>query len=473
MKEKYSYLSKNVFLFSLSGFVPKILSFILVPIYTGFLSTEEYGISDLITTTVSLMIPIFTLDIQDAVMRYSMDKEYNKKDVFSAAVWIIVKGTVLVILGSLLTSQLSIRQIKNQYLIFLVITYIGLSVQNTFSLFCRGIDKVKTIVVGSIINSVVTLTANILLLVVMKKGLLGYLIANSIGSFVSLAYIFVSAKLYRYIKLNVPRNVTNNMIKFSFPLIFSVIAWWVNNASDRYILSWIAGVSISGIYAVAYKVPNLLSTFQNVFAQAWSISAIKEFDKKDSDGFIGNVYMMINGSMVIICSAIMIFNIPIAKILFANDFFQAWKFVPPLLVSVVFSAMSLFIGSIFTAIKDTKTLAYSTIIGAIINTVCNLIFIPFWSAYGAALATLLGYIIVFVSRYFILRKHIIMKVNILREVLGYSILIFQMIMSFWGWRLVFFQLMALCTIIFLYRDKVVNALEIITEKLLHNRKEDK
>ena len=65
------------------------------------------------------------------------------------------------------------------------------------------------------------------------------------------------------------------MVKFSFPLIFSVIAWWINNASDRYILTWITGISVSGLYAISYKIPNLLSTFQNIFAQAWSISEVK------------------------------------------------------------------------------------------------------------------------------------------------------------------------------------------------------
>ena len=74
MKSKYSYLSKNVLLFSISNFVPKLLSFILIPIYTSCLTTEEYGVSDMILTTVSMLLPIFTLDIQDEVLRFAIDK---------------------------------------------------------------------------------------------------------------------------------------------------------------------------------------------------------------------------------------------------------------------------------------------------------------------------------------------------------------------------------------------------------------
>lgn len=99
MNNKYKELGKNVFLFTLSGFIPKILSFILVPLYTSYLTTYDYGISDLIVTTVQLLIPILTLDIQDAVMRYSLDKNYDNTNVLSYAVHVICKGAgVLLIL---------------------------------------------------------------------------------------------------------------------------------------------------------------------------------------------------------------------------------------------------------------------------------------------------------------------------------------------------------------------------------------
>lgn len=242
MAEKHSYLAKNVFLFSIGSFVPKLLSIILIPLYTNYLSTTEYGISDLLTTTVSLLLPIFTLDIQDAVMRFALDKKYNRKDVFSVAVHIILIGTVIVSVGTVFVSFFQIPGLEKRYLFFLVVMYFTTAVYNTVSLFCRGIDKVHIMVVGSILNSIVSLTSNIFFLAVLKLGLTGYLIANSLGSVVGLIWCFVGAKLYRYLKFYVPKYVYRDMIAFSFPLIFSVIAWWVNNASDRYILTWMSGV---------------------------------------------------------------------------------------------------------------------------------------------------------------------------------------------------------------------------------------
>lgn len=456
MASKQKYLAKNVLLFSISGFVPKVLSIILIPLYTSYLTTAEYGVSDLISTTVSLLIPIFTLDIQDAVMRFALDKSYDQKDVFSVAIRIIMIGTALVCGGVAIVSLLNIPGIEKSYLLFFVIMYFSTAVYNTVSLFCRGIDKVNVMVVGSIINSIISLSANILFLVVFKWGLNGYLLANSLGSVIALVWCILGAKLHRYWNFSIPRNVHKDMIAFSFPLIFSVIAWWINNASDRYILTWMSGVAVSGLYAVSYKIPNILSMFQNIFAQAWSISAVKEFDKDDTDGFMSNTYNMMNFGMIALCSGIMIMNIPIAKILYSNDFFEAWKFVPPLLIAVVFNAMALFIGSIFTAVKDTKTLSISTIIGAVVNTVCNFIFIYFWGAYGAAVATMLGYLVVLGMRHIILRKHILLHLKWARDLVVYVILLIQMLLSLWGVKTLVLQAILFIVILVLYRKEFVS-----------------
>ena len=70
---KYKYLLKNILLFAISSFIPKLLGFVLIPIYTGALSTEEYGIADLISATSQLAVPVFSLTIYDAVLRYTVD----------------------------------------------------------------------------------------------------------------------------------------------------------------------------------------------------------------------------------------------------------------------------------------------------------------------------------------------------------------------------------------------------------------
>lgn len=454
MKEKYQYLGKNVILFALSSFLPKCLVFLMIPIYTSVLTTEEYGIADLINTTVSLLLPVFTMDIQDAVMRYSMDNDCKKEDVLSAGVFTIVKGGILLsILGCILSFWVFIKPYR-EYIPFVVIMYFLNALWNSLSMFCRGIDRVKTVTIASVLKSAVMLISNMVFLLVVNLGLRGYLLACVLGDIFALLFIVIHSELYQYIKLTYEKKVLKNMIHFSFPLIFSVIAWWINSASDRYILTWLKGVAVSGVFAVAYKIPSLLTTFQSIFSSAWSISAIKEFDREDSDGFISNMFTLMNFMMVIFCSGIMLMDVPLAKVLYSKDFFEAWRYVPPLLISVVFNAMALFVGSIFTAVKDTKTLSYSTIIGAVVNIICNFVLIYICGAYGAALATLIGYAVTMLVRLYILRKHIRLRVLWRRDIIGYVMLLLQMLVANAGWKSIFLQCLFGLIILGLYRNEV-------------------
>lgn len=455
MKDKYKYLGKNIILFAINGFIPKLLVFVMVPIYTGYLTTYEYGIADLITVTVQLLLPFFTLDIQDAVMRYALDNNYKQTEVFTVAAQIIIKGAILLAVGLLMVSFLNIEGVTNEYLIFVWILHCATALWNTCSLFCRGIDKVKILVAASILKTIVMLVCNILFLIVFDWGLTGYLLANSVGTIIAVIYMFIHSKLYKFVQFcKVTQKTKTDMIKFSFPLIFSVLSWWVNSAADKYIISWIAGISVSGIFAVSYNIPNILTAFQNILAQAWSISAIKEFDRYDSEGFFTKTYEMMNFGMVIMCSICMIMNIPLAKVMFSNEFFVAWKYVPPLLIGVVFNAMALYIGNIFTAAKDTKTLSYSTIIGAVVNIICNVILISCIGAYGAAIATMLGYGTVFFVRQSMLKKYIILNASIKRNIIVYFMLGIQMLIAGLGWKFELLQCAVLLTILYFYKVEI-------------------
>lgn len=465
MKEKYRYLSKNVGLFALSGFIPKAMSFFLVPLYTNVLSTAEYGVSDLITTTAMLLVPIFTVDIQDAALRFALDKGYDNSSVFTLGVRTILIGTALVSLGCLGVSFLDIPGFDDSYLVFTALMFFVTGGSNVMSLFCRGVNEIKAVAVSSIVNSAVTLGCNIVFLLVFDWGLTGYLAANTVGSLVAMGIMFVMGGLGRYLGGRVSRVLVREMYSYSFPLIFSVVAWWVNSASDRYILTWFCGVGVSGIYAIAYKIPSVLSMFGNVFSQAWSISAIKEFDPDDSDGFFGSTFALMSFAIALTCSAVMVANIPIASFIYAKDFFEAWRYVPPLLFSVVFDIMCQFIGGVFTATKDTKTLAYTTIAGALVNIALSFALIPPFGAFGAAFATMAGYGAVLVARLVALRKHIRMRVSLGKVVVSYSLLLGQLVVAELGIALVPAQLMFTAAIVVLYRGETKKVVSTLTDVL--------
>lgn len=215
------------------------------------------------------------------------------------------------------------------------------------------------------------------------------------------------------------------MLDYCKPMIANSIAWWINNTSDRYVVVFFVGLAENGIYSVASKIPSILNIFQSIFNQAWTLSAVRDFDPEDKSGFFTNTYKAYNCMMTIICSMIIIADQFLAKFLYAKDFFVAWKYVPWLTISIVFGAMSGYIGGFFSAVKNSKIFAQSTFAGAITNIILNLILTPLMGALGAAIATAISYIIVWGIRYWHSKKYIKLRINVLRDVISYMFLIVQ------------------------------------------------
>ena len=241
--------------------------------------------------------------------------------------------------------------------------------------------------------------------------------------------MFFSGKIYQDIRFTTDRKLIKEMIVYSAPLAINSVAWWINTASDKYIITFFCGAAINGIYSVAYKIPTILSTLQTIFYNAWSVSAITEFDKDDKDSFIGNIYSLYMCVSTIGCSAILIFNKFFASLLYAKDFFEAWAYVPFLLLGVVFNGIALFEGCLFTAVKKTKDVSQTTIVGAIVNTIANFALIPLYGAIGAAFATMIGYFTVWLVRTISLQKIVRMKVNWIKQGICIAVLIVQVFLA--------------------------------------------
>ena len=129
------------------------------------------------------------------------------------------------------------------------------------------------------------------------------------------------------------------------------------------------------------------------------MSAIKDFNQNDENGFFSKTYSIYNCLMALICSLMIVFDKIISKILFANDFYIAWKYVPFLLIAFFFGALSGYLGGIFAAVKRSDIYAKSTIIGAIMNVLLNFLLVYKIGALGAAIATTISYFVVWKIRF--------------------------------------------------------------------------
>ena len=201
------------------------------------------------------------------------------------------------------------------------------------------------------------------------------------------------------------------MLKYSIPLIPTTVFWWITSVSDRYMVNEIISSDANGLYAIAYKLPTLLTLVSTMFMQAWQYSAVveDEGDREEHAKFFGTVWGSFQAVMFLAGAGVIAFTKPIMKILTDPDFYESWEFVPMLSIAMVFTAFASFMGTVYTLNKKSILSFLTAFIGASSNIALNFILIPKMGVQGAAVATVSSYLLVFIIRSISVKKYIPFK----------------------------------------------------------------
>lgn len=402
-----SYLVKNTAIFTLGNLATKLIAFFLVPLYTNVLSTSEYGTVDLVATICTIAIPIITLNIMEAVMRFNLDKGVERNKITKIGIIILLGGMVV---GLIIIPMCSLWDRISNYSVLIYFYMIFSASSQVFLCDLRGKELLVSYSVGNILNTLLIAVFNIAFLLVFKLGITGYLLAYILASAVVTVYALVAGKGYKAIGTAVDNQKMKEMLKYSIVLIPNSFMWWIMNSSDHVMVTGMIGVAANGIYAISYKLPTLITTISGIFNQAWSYSAIREDDAEDSEKYTNNVFFSLRGVLFVVGICMLMVIKPFLKLYVAPEYFEAWKYTPFLIVGCVFLTMASFMSTSYTVHKDSKGFLLSGTIGAVLNVVLNFILIPVIGVYGAALATCISYISVFVFRVFHTRKYMTYRV---------------------------------------------------------------
>ena len=420
---KLRYLANNIALFSISNFVSKILVFLLVPLYTNVLTTKEYGVADIFQVTLLLLVPALTVNAGEAALRFGIEKSDKRDDIFRIGMKYSLRAALIVSAVAIALSFFVSDNVRIYLFIFIPL-FLFNAVYEFLILYFQGCEQVPVLVTGSVFSTLMMIICNIVFLLYLKAGLYGYLFSQIIAYLTASLVMLALGKRFSYIfTKREDRELEAEMLSYSRPMIAYSTASWVNNASDRYLVAGMLGAAVNGIYGVAYKIPAILMVFQRIFAQAWQMSATKAYMDDDSGRFFSLMYRVYNGFMVMGCSVLILLVKPLAFFLFRKDFYTAWHFVPPLLISVIFGALTGFLGSICLAHKDSVSMGKATGAGAVINIILNIAFIPRFGAMGAAAATGISYFSMCLLAFIFVRKHVELKTGIIRDTTAYILLI--------------------------------------------------
>lgn len=395
-QNKYKRLITDTLVFALGNLGSKVILFFMVPLYTNFLSKEEYGTSELVFTIAQFLVPFVSLVIFDAVLRFGLSKDANKNDVLKSSFLVIGFGSIVTIaVTPWLDFYAPLAEWKWYLCIYVILTMIG----NVELNYLKLIERNKAYAAISVLHTLVLAFANVLLLAHYHWGIRGYLIATILGSLTTVVLGFFAGKTWMaMINGKLDRNLLSEMIRFSAPLILNNVSWWVIQSSDKIMIEAMVGAAALGLYTAATKIPSLINVIISIFSQAWGISSVREFESTNDKGFYTEVFTTY--SVIGFGAAVCINTIvkPFMAIYVSQDFFESWRFVPLLLVSASFSAVASYFGSLYGALKKSFNNMRTTFTAAIINIIVNYLCILWLGAWGAIIGTVMAYFVLAIYR---------------------------------------------------------------------------
>ncbi|MBQ3164455.1 MAG: polysaccharide biosynthesis C-terminal domain-containing protein [Lachnospiraceae bacterium] len=418
MSEK-ARLIKNTGIIAIGSFSTRIVSFLLLPLYTALLSASEYGDYDYIISVCTFVIPFITVLMEEGIFRFLLDcKTFEeKKEVISIGTVLVGGGTIVFLLITGIIFSV-IDYTYAGYFVLYTISCVSCAIINPV---LRGMGNVKGYAVYNFLLGAITVVLNVVFIALFRLGLQGMLFSTIIAHY-GIAFIMaIYMKIWKYISIrSVSLLKMREMLKYSIPLIPNKISWSIINLCDRIMIMNIVGSAATGVYAIAYKFPNLMDMVYGFFYQSWKESSARVLADGGADEFYNSVYEYLKKFMFSIVMGMTAFMPIMFKLLINESYIEALQYVPILLVATYFANISGFYGGIFTAYKDTKIMGTTTIVAAIINFVINIVAIWKIGIYAAALSTLISNFVVYIYRRIKVKKYIVLNENAVESVVAWG-----------------------------------------------------
>ncbi|AXH51541.1 lipopolysaccharide biosynthesis protein [Clostridium perfringens] len=417
---------KNSIIYTFCGFLLKAFNFLLLPLYTSYLTTKDYGITNLISSFNSVMGVILVFSLYSAITRFYADYKYDTNKVKrlygTIITFTLISGTiffcVFIILKPLVMRYLFKGMDFYPTVLLALIGLIFVCLQTIYQFILQAMELAHKYTVRSIIYFFVLLGFNILFVVVLKWGANGVLLATLLANIIFTVYMFIDLNNNSIITICIDKEILKKTLKYSIPIIphnlSTTIASLVSNVfiGDKFSLSSV------GVFGLATQFGNITDTIQasvnNAFTP-WFYDVLNNKDKKSKKEIIKltNILLWFYGVLFL---GIALFSQDLIILFLNKSYWKAWTVVPFMIVSFSIKTIYYFYINILFYYKEaTKYIFISTLSSSICNIILSAIFIPKMDIYGSALADIIS---------MFLRVTIVVILSKRYENIGYKISLF-------------------------------------------------
>lgn len=415
-------LIKNSLIFAIGNIGTNIITFLMLPFYTLKLTQAQFGEIELLNSVVPLMVIMISCNLSAGVFRFSLDKNYEMKKIFSSAV---IYSVVVYFLCFAILIFLNFKyRIYNQFYIIAVLIFLNI-VQSIFKEFVRAVERLNIFIFSDFLHVIIFTSLNIFLIGTLNLGVKGFFYSKIVALFFESIFLFIGGRIHYYFNFKIEKNYLKEMIFYGLPLIPNSLMWWIGNLSDRYILNYYVGLEAVGLYSVAVRFPTIINTINGIFFKAWQISAIEEYGTEKQNEFYTRVFNIIFIFIIFLSSGFLMFIRIVMLYMVDEKFYISWRYIPFLLIACIFTIFGVLIGVTYVASKETINAVKTMSISAVCNVVLNFIFTPRYGTQGACFATMISGVIFFISRVKDTQKYVQIKYDSKNMLFNFFMLSFQ------------------------------------------------
>ena len=397
-------LFTNTGIIAIGQISTKLINFFLLPLYTSLLTTEEYGLVDLLTTYTAFISVIVGLQMSQAIFRFLVTSRNDEKRIEEISSTIVVASIIVILVYTILF--LGLYQIINlQCKWFLLAHVISTLIFQLMSGLARGLGKNADYATGSFISAVVTLVLNVLFIAVFRLNIAFMLAAYAIGPALGCLYLVKRVHIFRYLRLKSANKKDLKMVlNYAVPLVPNELSWSVIHASDRIIVSHFLSIAANGFIAVASKFSAIYTTGFSIFNMSWTEQVVLHYKDEGGKKYVNSMFEQMVTFFGCIAIGIIVCMPFVYNILVDQKFENAYGLVPFYMSAVFFNAVIGMISAIYLIENETKKIAFSTAIAAAINIFVNILLIKHIGTYAAPVSSICGYAVISFWRLYDINK---------------------------------------------------------------------
>ena len=411
-KSRSSKFLKDIGIYAIGNIGSKIITFLMVPMYTYFIhDTSDFGYYDLCLTVCLLLMPFVTVQLRDGAFRFLLDcDDHTQRQrivtfVSHTMVTTIAVSCIIALLMAMLTSI--------QYLGYALGLLIAMSLQEVYSQVFRGLGNNRAFVTVGILSALGIGLFSILFVAGLGWGIRGIFLANIIARVLALAIVEARVRLItRHTRWHLSAGkVGRDILRYTLPLLPGSLCWWLTGSSDRLFITHFLGLDINGVYAVAIRFTGIINTLAIIFYQAWQETAILQYNSPDRDRFFSKMF----NSYIFLLGIILVGYVFMLKVnygwLVASEYSDSLNYIYPLALSAMIFALAAFFDMGYQCAKDTPRTLPAIILAAIVNVVLNFALIKPLGVYGVIVTQLVTYMVLFFYRWHDMKRYFVLKID--------------------------------------------------------------